>query len=156
MDPVVKFIQARNGTESVFILPEKELVDQAMYGLLENSDLRMIVVNRLDRKVAQKLAKKRPIPQHNTIIASTEVMNDIFQQAIDNNLIKFEDRWNLMFLDDHQERFKFHASHPGVSKVILEKSFYCQWFPEMRGKDCKWPEKGVFNVSKNIYNSTLY
>lgn len=156
MDPVVKLIEARNGTESVFIVAEKDHDDQVMYGLVGHSNLRMMVVNRLDKDVAGKLDKKRPIPQYNTIIANTEAMNEIFQQAVDNNLIKFEDRWNLMFLDDHQNRFKFHASPPGVSKIVVDNSFYCQWYPEMRGKKgCQWPDEAKFNVRIYFWELSL-
>lgn len=147
LEPAVQYIKARNGTESVFIVPEKELIDPTLFGLIENSDIRMMIVKGLGKEVAEKLAKKRPIPQYNTIIASTDKMNEIFQEAVENNLIQFPDRWNLMFLDPHQNRFRFHDSHPGVSKFVLDNSFFCQWYPEMRGKKCEWP-KGDFDVSR--------
>lgn len=146
MEPVVQFIRARNGTESIFVLPKEELIDQAMFGLVENSRIKFMLVTRLGKDVAEKLQNKRPIAEQNTIIARTDDMNEIFQQAIDNNLVRFPDRWTLMFLDSQQNRFRYHESYPDVSKVVLDSSFYCQWFPEMRGKSCEWPS-GPFDVS---------
>lgn len=150
MEPAVQFIKARNGTESVFIVPEKELIDQTMIGLVEHSDIRILVVHRLERDIAQMLAKKRPIPQHYTIVASTDKMNEIFRQAVENNLIKFQDRWNLMFLDPHQRRFRYLDTHPDVSKIVLDKGFYCQWHPEIRGNNCEWPTN-EFDVSGDFF-----
>lgn len=152
MEPVVQFIKARNGTESVFVVPEKELIDQTMIGLAEHSDIRILVVNRLGRDISQTLAKKRPIPQHYTIVASTDKMNEIFQEAIENNLIKFQDRWNLMFLDPYQSRFRYLDTHPDVPRITLDHSFYCQWHPETRGKNCEWPTKD-FDVSGHFFNT---
>lgn len=150
MEPVVKLIKARNGSESVFIVTGPEQVDQVLYGLVENTDIRMMIMNRLGEEEATKLANKRPIPQFNTIIATTDKMNRIFQQAIDKNLIKFEDRWNLMFLDPHQNRFNYQNDYLGVTRIVLSNSFYCQWFPETRGRNCDWPD-GEFNVSEIIF-----
>lgn len=156
MEPAVQYIQARNGSESVFIMAEEHLKEQALYGLVEKSELRMIIVNRLGEEVAPKLAKKRPIPEYLTIIAGTEDMNTIFRQAVQANLVKFQDRWNLMFLDPHQHRFDFHQSHPGVNKIVLDNSFYCQWFPEMRGRTCDWPREqfqvSAETISFNVLN----
>lgn len=81
MEPATKLIKARKGTESVFILTEKDLVNQAMHGLVANTDIRMMVLNRLGKENVHGLANKRPIPAFYTVIANTENMNEIFGQV---------------------------------------------------------------------------
>lgn len=81
LEPAITFIKARNGTESVFIFPKEEQLAQAIYGLVESSNIRFMLFNRLTNANAKKLSKKRPIPLYNTIIASTEDMNQIFGQV---------------------------------------------------------------------------
>lgn len=87
LEPSVKFIKARNGTESVFIFTKEELVGQAIYGLVESSNIRFMLFNRLASANVKKLSKKRPIPLYYTIIANTDDMNEIFGQVRGNSKI---------------------------------------------------------------------
>lgn len=81
LEPAVKYIKARQGSESLFILPDKQRMEQAMYGLIENADIRVMVVGGLDRETAEGIVAKRPIPMFNTIVANTDDINVLFEQV---------------------------------------------------------------------------
>lgn len=81
LEPSIKFIRGRNGTESVFIFPREELIDQVVSGFMESSQIRVLFLNQLNRKNAEILEKKRPLPEFNTIVGTTEEINQIFGQV---------------------------------------------------------------------------
>lgn len=81
LEPAVKYIQARQGGESLFILPDELRREEAMYGLVQNSDLQIVVVNGFDGPTARMIASRRPIPVFNTIVANSDDMNNLFDQV---------------------------------------------------------------------------
>lgn len=81
VDVLSRYIKGRHGVDSVFILQTDTEMDQALYGLIEKSSLRILVVDRLTRKTANKLLKMRPVPQYFSVAATTENMNDIFDMV---------------------------------------------------------------------------
>lgn len=81
IDIAVALINSRNGADSVFLLAEETLGQQTLHGLIQNANIRVMVLYQIDREVTEMLLKLRPIPQFFTIVASTEDMNSIFSQV---------------------------------------------------------------------------
>lgn len=78
IDIAVALLNSRNGADSVFILADDALGQQTLHGLIQNANIRVMVLNRFGREEVEMLLKLRPIPQFFTIVATTEDMNDIF------------------------------------------------------------------------------
>lgn len=81
IDVAVALLTARNGADSVFILPDKVLGEQALHGFIQNANLRVMVLYRFGRAEVDLLLSLRPVPQFFTVVASTEDMNAIFEQV---------------------------------------------------------------------------
>lgn len=81
IDVAVALINSRNGADSVFLLADEALGQQTLHGLIQNANIRVMVLYRFGREETEMLLKLRPIPQFFTIVARTEDMNLIFSQV---------------------------------------------------------------------------
>lgn len=79
IDVAVALLQSRNGADGVFILDDEALGQQTLHGLIQNANIRVLVLNRLGREETDMLRKLRPIPQFFTVVAETMDMNDLFK-----------------------------------------------------------------------------
>lgn len=166
LDPVVKFLKEKNVMDSVFIVQSEMELDQALYTLIEKSNLKILVVNQLSRKTARRLANMRPVPGFFAVIGSTENVNTAFEmvkimnnedeirgsltlfQAIKSGLVQMQERWGLVFMDPFLNKFEFNNSYQDVTKFLIDRSLPCIWRKTAKnnGGDCNWPEGG-YNVS---------
>lgn len=78
LDAAVAYLSARDAVDSIFILADPVLGEQALHGLLQNANLRVLVVSPFGKDELDMLKKLRPVPRFFTLVATTEDMNDIF------------------------------------------------------------------------------
>lgn len=81
IDSAVAYLTAREAVDSVFILTDTDMGQQAIHGLIQNANLRVLVVSPFGKSEIDMLLTLRPVPRFFTVVASTEDMNDILGQV---------------------------------------------------------------------------
>uniref|UniRef100_A0A182IMX8 Uncharacterized protein n=1 Tax=Anopheles atroparvus TaxID=41427 RepID=A0A182IMX8_ANOAO len=134
------FLLARAGNDAVYILPGPLEADATVYLLITGSYLRAIVFDGLDETVVGKIKAIRPYPSFYAVIAGTQEMNAIVQEAIDGGLVGKPEKWNLLFTDLHGANFAHGQAFPEMNRLLLDESTCCilQW---RQTEPCACPAK---------------
>ncbi|KAF6208104.1 hypothetical protein GE061_016554 [Apolygus lucorum] len=95
----------RKAPDAALIFQTEEQLDQSLFYLIRESSMRVILFNGLSDKEADTLINMRPTPNFNLIFADTPTMSSIFSKAVEHNLVRYDDRWILVFLDSGHDNF---------------------------------------------------
>nr|APZ81411.1 ionotropic receptor 8a [Adelphocoris lineolatus] len=95
----------RKAPDAALIFQTEEQLDQSLFYLIRESSMRVILFKGLSDKEAETLTTMRPTPNFNIIFADTPSMNVMFLKAVERNLVRYDDRWILVFLDNEHNSF---------------------------------------------------
>ncbi|XP_045135403.1 ionotropic receptor 25a-like isoform X2 [Portunus trituberculatus] len=120
-------LQSRNATDAALIFGSEAELDQALYYLVEGSVVRVIVLPGIDDKTTTTLRKMRPAPSYYVILAATDRLTALFNQAIRRNLVTRDSRWTLVAMDHGAENFDRTtlAGSTGVTLVNPTREVCC-------------------------------
>ncbi|KAF2897577.1 hypothetical protein ILUMI_08598, partial [Ignelater luminosus] len=140
-----KYLNLRNITDVVVIFENARFIDQALYYWINSTRLRMIVSDKLDKISANRLKDMRPMPTSYAIIASTINITAMLNVANQENLMKFPERWNLVFLDFKYENFIKNLKVNKINLLRMENVVCCA----LQGlSTCNCPND--FNLQKSF------
>ncbi|KAL1516519.1 hypothetical protein ABEB36_000426 [Hypothenemus hampei] len=116
------YLDKRNSTDVLVIFDKEEYIDQSLYYWLDSARLRMVMAGNLDKLTGNKIKKIRPIPASFVIMADTINMNKLLLQAINEDLLRLPDRWNLVFTDFQVQNFnRALVENQSVSLLYLNE-----------------------------------
>nr|QQP19804.1 ionotropic receptor 8a [Tropidothorax elegans] len=107
-------LKMRNSTDAVLIFQHNRHLEQSLWYLVRESNLRVAVLEGLDEESSARLLDMRPSPSSYIIFADTSTANRILQTAVESKLVTVDDRWTVVFLDLDFERLN--------SKLLLKKT----------------------------------
>ncbi|XP_075215224.1 uncharacterized protein LOC142321117 [Lycorma delicatula] len=137
----------RNATDAVLIFENDIQLEQSLYYLIEFSHLRVLALDGLNATTIKTIANMLPIPSFLVIIADTFHINTIFSQAMEANLIKKDDHWNLVFTDFNYEKFHAGLLTVSITKYVMKKSVCCSL--------AQLPEACVCPESVKVYSKPV-
>ncbi|XP_072375804.1 uncharacterized protein, partial [Diabrotica undecimpunctata] len=128
-------------------------IDQTMYYWLNTAEMRLIMSETLNSATIKKLRDIRPVPNNFALFASTQNMNKLVKTAVQENIVKLPERWNLVFLDFEFQKFdqSLIANKPiNILNVALE---ICCILTEQSSL-CDCPND--FNLRQQFFRRVLY
>ncbi|PNF39891.1 hypothetical protein B7P43_G01962 [Cryptotermes secundus] len=133
------YLTERKGTDAALIFQNEEELDQALYYLIGNSIIRVIVLDGLPGNSTDRLLAMRPVPSYFVIFGDTENVIKLFKKAQDGKLVTRSERWNLVFTDFLYDNFKQSSLNTLVSLITLDKDICCRLLDQDKG--CACPDK---------------
>ncbi|XP_050513075.1 ionotropic receptor 25a [Diabrotica virgifera virgifera] len=103
LDLLDQYLTLRNSSDVTIIFEDSSYIDQTMYYWLNTAEMRLIMSETLNSATIKKLKDIRPTPNNFALFASTQNMNKLVKTAVQEDIVKLPERWNLVFLD-----FEFH------------------------------------------------
>ncbi|XP_063910401.1 ionotropic receptor 25a isoform X2 [Zophobas morio] len=141
-----KFLEYRNSTDVTLIFDNPNKVDEALYFWIDTTLLRMVISENLDKTSANRLKSIRPIPNNFAILATTSNMEELFETAVEENLVTLPERWNLLFLDFQQKEFNRElVRNLPINLLYIEEEICCKF---LKTEQCECPHD--FNLQENF------
>lgn len=122
---VDSYLSLRQASDAALIFHSEEELDQTLYYLIGTSTIRVIALNGLDSETTTRLQNMRPIPSYYVLFATTDKMKQLYLQALNDNLVTRDDRWNLVFTDFSSIGFNRTILHKSTSLLSMKNSFCC-------------------------------
>ncbi|KAL0280963.1 UNVERIFIED_CONTAM: hypothetical protein PYX00_002104 [Menopon gallinae] len=142
ISPFVKifndFLTFRNGTDAALIFENENELDQALYYMIGNSIIRVVVLDKLSQKNVKGLFEMRPTPSFHAVFASTDVMIEIYKNATEGQLVQREGRWLLIFTDFDYDRFDIDDVTVPTNLLTMKKDVCCHLLGT--SEDCTCPK----------------
>ncbi|PSN54615.1 Ionotropic receptor 8a [Blattella germanica] len=130
------YLTERQSTDAALIFQNEEELDQALYYLIGNSIIRVIVLDQLPGNSTEKLLAMRPVPSYFVIFANTENVIKLFKKAQDGKLVTRSERWNLVFTDFKYAEFQESSLDILTSLLTLQKDVCCRLSGLEKGCNC--------------------
>ncbi|XP_075215254.1 ionotropic receptor 25a-like [Lycorma delicatula] len=116
----------RSATDAVLFFKNDLEMEQSLYYITEYSYLRVLALNGLNSEIEKAIENLVPMPSFPVIVADTNNVNKIFKQALEADVLKRDDRWNLVFTDFNYENFNRDLLTVSTTLYRMKKEICCK------------------------------
>ena len=121
------FLSQRNALDAALIFQNEVELDQSLYFIIENYDLRILVMSLDDpeRDVYDRLANVRPLPTAFVAFGTAENLSELVKKASAKKLIQRHSRWNFFVEDFASPDLKLVAANVDVVLASIRPEDCC-------------------------------
>ena len=128
------FLVERNAVDAALIFQNEEEIDEALYWIIGNSFVRILVMSLAESDTYSRIKNLRPAPSFYVVFGDSNTLQDVIEKAISQKLMKRDSRWNLVLTDfnstlttKHLEAMvTFLELSPASCCAVLNRQSDCQ------------------------------
>ena len=128
------FLVERNAVDAVLVFQNEEEIDEALYWIIGNSFVRILVMSLAEPDTYTRIKNLRPAPSFYVVFGDSSTLQDVIEKAISQKLMKRDSRWNLVLTDFNSSLATKHLEamvtflelSPASCCAVLNRESDCQ------------------------------
>ena len=129
------FLHAREAVDAALLFETEVDLDQSLYHIIGNFNLRVLVLSREETDPFARMKKLRPIPSAFVFFGTTKQATEILSEAHKKDLIRRDSRWHFIIEDFEAESFAQSGADVDLVVASMPASDCCGLLDDGEGQD---------------------